>query len=59
MTWEEFKDFVDEELRKRGGSGETEVGWIDISWPTSPTLLEDGIEIEDEDYGNGLLRITG
>ena len=46
MTWKEFKDFIDADLKKRGVSEDIEIGYIDISWPD--TFRSEAVEVEDE-----------
>lgn len=33
MTWNEFKEFIDKELKERGLTGKIEIDYIDISLP--------------------------
>ena len=33
MTWKQFKDYVDEEIREKQLSEEINIGYIDISFP--------------------------
>jgi len=53
MTWKEFKDYVDNELKEKGQSEDIELDYIDCSHPSfeynysKPTVIidKDWIEI--------------
>lgn len=46
MTWNEFKELVDEALLKKGYDGDVGIWYIDVSYPEKHRL-EVGLEIED------------
>lgn len=51
MTWDQFKEAVDAELKKIGATGKEEIAYINVDRPCHVT----GISVE---IGNNLLRIT-
>jgi hypothetical protein len=46
MTWKELKEAIDKQLKERGISEDTEIWYIDISFP-----IKDNLKIYGEEMG--------
>lgn len=49
MTWNEFKNAVDADLEEKNISGDTEVWYIDVTFPE-----ENDLRVVDNDIGTGI-----
>ena len=38
MTWNQFKEYVDKRLVEKGLTGESDIRFIDVNYPTASTL---------------------
>ena len=45
MTWKQFRDYVDGELKEKGIDENTEIQYIDFSWPDMTGKNQDEIPI--------------
>lgn len=48
MTWKEFKEAVDKQLKEKGISEDAEIWWIDV---TCPDVLNNDITVGKDEYG--------
>ena len=51
MTWDQFKEAVDTQLKKIGATGKEEIVYIDVDRPYHETAIS-------VDIGQNLMRIT-
>ena len=52
MTWNAFKEYVDKELISKGGNGNEEIWYIDISFPDiSHEATAPQVNPQDDDLG--------
>lgn len=56
MTWKEFKEELDRELKAQGIDENTEIWYIDVSFPTIPLKVVADHSIS---YDHLLLRVVG
>jgi hypothetical protein len=45
MTWKQFRDYVDSQLKEKGIDENTEIQYIDFSWPDMQGKNQDEIPI--------------
>ena len=51
LTWKEFKELVDEILKKDGKSEDAEIWYIDISFPTKYDFERGSIDVHVNEQG--------